>query len=178
MGEDLGYWFFFLYRMTIWLFDLYDNLFYVDIGWYINGFGVIIFIFFSVIGAIIWWFGMGYWCCSLKVDFRVNWVRFNWSFYGFLGFWFLVFVFMWGFIGIYFVFFELFIEFVDRLELINEEIFELWTVDNVLYWFVCVHFGRFGGWLTKILWVLVSLILFIFFCYWFFNVVESCDQVF
>lgn len=65
---------------------------------------------------------------------------------------------MWGLTGIYLAFPEPFAELADRLEPVNEQTFEPRTVDNVLYWFVLIHFGRFGGWSTKVLWALVGLI--------------------
>jgi len=157
-GEDLGHRLPLPYRMTTWLLDLHDNLLYADTGRHINGLGAIMLTLLSVTGAIIWWPGTGHWRSSLKVDFRANWARFNWSLHGFLGFWSLAFVFMWGLTGIYLAFPEPFTELADRLEPINEETFEPRTVDNVLYWFARIHFGRFGGWSTKILWALVGLI--------------------
>jgi len=157
-GEGLGHRLPLPYRMTTWLLDLHDNLLYANTGRNINGIGAIILTLLSITGAIIWWPGTQNWRRSLKVDLRVNWARFNWNLHGFLGFWSLAFIFMWGLTGIYLAFPEPFAELADRLEPVNEQTFEPRTVDNVLYWFVLIHFGRFGGWSTKVLWALVGLI--------------------
>jgi uncharacterized iron-regulated membrane protein len=47
---------------------------------------------------------------------------------------------------------------VDYLEPLDLETFEPRVGDTVMYWFAYLHFGRFGGWLTKLVWAAVGLV--------------------
>ena len=145
------------WRLTTWLLDLHDNLLAGDTGRTVNGVGAVLLTVLAVTGAIIWWPGIGGWRRSLLVDWRSNWRRLNWTLHSAFGFWTLLFIFMWGFTGIYLAFPEPFAAVVDYLEPFDEENFDPRLGDNVLYWFSRVHFGRFGDW-SKLLWALVGLI--------------------
>jgi uncharacterized iron-regulated membrane protein len=123
----------------------------------VNGVGAVLLTVLAVTGAIIWWPDIGGWRRSLLVDWRSNWRRLNWTLHSAFGFWTLLFIFMWGFTGIYLAFPEPFAAVVDYLEPFDEENFDPRLGDNVLYWFSRVHFGRFGDW-SKLLWALVGLI--------------------
>ena len=47
---------------------------------------------------------------------------------------------------------------MDYLEPLEEGNFDPRTGDRVLYWFASLHFGRFGGWSTKLIWAVVGLV--------------------
>jgi uncharacterized iron-regulated membrane protein len=124
----------------------------------VNGVGAVLLVLLSMTGAIIWWPGSQSWRRGLLIDWRANWRRLNWSLHSAFGFWTLLFIFMWGVTGIYLAFPEPFAAVVDYLEPFDEENFDPRVGDTVLYWFAYLHFGRFGGWSTKLLWALVGLV--------------------
>ena len=146
------------WRLTTWLLDLHDNLLAGDTGRTVNGLGAVLLAVLSVTGAIIWWPGIQSWRRSLLIDVRANWRRFNWSLHSALGVWTLLFIVMWGVTGIYLAFPEPFAAAVDYLQPLEEDNFDPRLGDTVLYWFASVHFGRFGGWSTKLAWALIGLI--------------------
>ena len=157
-GEYLGYALPFGWRFTTWLLDLHDNLLAGGSGRTVNGVGAILLTGLGVTGAVIWWPGIGNWRRSLFIDWRENWRRLTWSLHSVLGVWTLVFILMWGVTGIYLAFPGPFSAVVDYLEPFDEENFEPRLGDTVLYWFTTLHFGRFGGWSTKLIWTVVGLV--------------------
>ena len=146
------------WRLTTWMLDLHDNLLAGETGRAVNGVGAILLALLSVTGAIIWWPGVQSWRRSVLVDWRANWRRLNWSLHSAFGVWTLLFLFMWGFTGIYLAFPEPFAAVFDYIEPLDEETFDPRVGDTVLYWFAYLHFGRFGGWSTKLAWALIGLI--------------------
>lgn len=146
------------WRLTTWLLDLHDNLLAGETGRAVNGVGAVFLALLSVTGAIIWWPGIQSWRRGLLIDWRANWRRLNWSLHSALGVWTVLFLFMWGFTGIYLAFPEPFAAVVDYVEPFNEETFDPRVGDAVLYWFANIHFGRFGGWSTKLAWAVIGLI--------------------
>ena len=146
------------WRLTTWLLDLHDNLLAGETGRAVNGVGAVLLTLLSLTGAIIWWPGIQSWRRSLLIDWRANWRRLNWSLHSALGVWTLVFISVWGMTGIYLAFPEPFSAVVDYLEPFDEENFDPRVSDTVLYWFAYLHFGRFGGWSTKLVWALVGLV--------------------
>ena len=157
-GADLGHAMPAGWRFTTWLLDLHDNLLSGDTGRSFNGVGAVLMTALSVTGLVIWWPGIQSWRRSLIVDFRANWRRLNWTLHGAIGFWTVLFIFMWGFTGIYLCFPEPFMAFVDYVEPFDEVTFEDRTGDAVLYWFSRVHFGRFLGMTGKVVWAVVGLV--------------------
>tara|TARA_B100000029_G_scaffold500401_1_gene572102 strand:+ start:2056 stop:2958 length:903 start_codon:yes stop_codon:yes gene_type:complete len=157
-GADLGHRLPLPYRLTTWLLDLHDNLLYGEIGRRINGLGAIILTLLAGSGVVIWWPGVLTWRRSLQVSWRATWNRFNWTLHSALGAWFVLFVAMWGITGIYLTIPEPFNLVADTIEPVDEETFEPRTVDTILYWIASVHFGRFGGITTKIIWFIVGVI--------------------
>lgn len=156
-GADLGNALPFGWRMTTWLLDLHDNLLTGDTGRAVNGIGAILLTVVGLSGAVVWWPGIQRWRRSLAVDLGSGWRQFNWSLHSALGVWTLAFVLIWGVTGIYLAFPEPFTEFLNYVEPLNLETFEPRIGDSVLYWLTSLHFGRFGGWSTKLLWALVGL---------------------
>ena len=157
-GEYLGHALPAGWRLTTWMLDLHDNLLAGETGRTVNGIGAVLLVLLSVTGAIVWWPGSQSWRRSVLIDVRANWRRVTWSLHSALGFWTLLFIFMWGVTGIYLAFPEPFGAVVDYLEPFDEENFAPRVGDTVLYWFAYLHFGRFGGWSTKLLWALVGLV--------------------
>ena len=157
-GADLGHAMPAGWRLTTWLLDLHDNLLSGTTGRAVNGLGAILMTLLSVTGLIIWWPGIRNWRRSLTFDPRANWRRLNWSLHGAIGFWTVALVFMWGFTGIYLCFPVPFQAFVDYVDPLNMETFEDRVGDAVLYWFSRLHFGRFYGMTSKVLWALLGLV--------------------
>ena len=157
-GDDLGHRLPVPYRLTTWMLDLHDNLLYGDTGRRLNGIGSIILTLLAFTGAIIWWPGRERWTNSMTIDWKSGWRRINWSLHSAAGFWFILFVLMWAITGIYLTIPEPFNALADAVEPIDEVTFEPRVVDTVLYWIATVHFGRFGGWATKIIWFAIGFI--------------------
>ena len=157
-GEYLGHALPWGWRLTTWLLDLHDNLLTGETGRIVNGIGAVLLTMLAVTGAVIWWPGLGSWRRSVLVDWGENWRRLTWTLHSVLGIWTLLFTLIWGITGIYLAFPGLFTTVVDYLEPFDEESFDPRVGDNVLYWFTRLHFGRFGGWFTKVIWTLVGLV--------------------
>ena len=156
-GEDLGHAMPLGWRLTTWLLDLHDNLLYGSTGRAVNGVAALLTMLVAVTGGFIWWPGIQSWRRSLIIDFRSNWRRINWSLHSAVGFWTFIFVVMWGVTGVYLSFAQQFMDVVDYFEPLNLETFEPRLGEAVLSWLAKLHFGRFGGWSTKLLWVIVGL---------------------
>ncbi|MBM64314.1 MAG: hypothetical protein CL484_15300 [Acidobacteria bacterium] len=157
-GEYLGHALPWGWRLTTWLLDLHDNLLTGETGRIVNGIGAVLLTMLAVTGAVIWWPGLGSWRRSVLVDWGENWRRLTWTLHSVLGIWTLLFTLIWGITGIYLAFPGLFTTVVDYLQPFDEESFDPRVGDNVLYWFTRLHFGRFGGWFTKVIWTLVGLV--------------------
>ena len=157
-GEYLGHALPAGWRLTTWTLDLHDNLLAGETGRAVNGAGAVLLMVLAVTGVVIWWPGIQTWRRSLLIDWRSKWPRLIWSTHSAFGFWTLFFIFMWGFTGVYLAFPEPFAAIVDYLEPFEEDNFDPRTGDRVLYWFAYLHFGRFGGWPTKLVWALIGLV--------------------
>ena len=156
-GADLGHRLPLPYRLTTWLLDLHDNLLYGETGRAVNGVGAILLTLLSITGAFIWWPGIQNWRRSVSIDLKSNWRRLNWTVHSATGFWTLAFVFMWGITGIYLTFPQPFQAVADFVEPFDETSFEPRVSDTVMYWIAYVHFGRFAGWPSKMLWFVLGL---------------------
>jgi uncharacterized iron-regulated membrane protein len=144
-----------VFRATEWLVDLHTNLLAGDVGRRVNGIGAISLTLLCLTGAVIWWPGVEHWRRSLTLNWRSSLARTNWDLHNVLGFWFFLFVLMWGISGMYFCFPEMFNGIVDTLEPASGN--KLRFGDQVLTWLSNLHFGRFNV-LTEILWALVGLV--------------------
>ena len=156
-GQDLGHALPLGWRLTTWLLDLHDNLLYGEIGRAINGVGALLITLLALTGSFIWWPGIKNWQRSLTIYWGSNWNRFNWTLHSTTGFWTVAFILMWGITGVYLSFPEPFTALVDYVEPFDESNFEPRLGDNILYWLAYLHFGRFGGWSTKIIWAILGL---------------------
>jgi uncharacterized iron-regulated membrane protein len=170
-----------------WLSDLHTNLLAGDKGRKVNGVFAMLVVILSVTGVMIWWPGTGRLRRSLTIDFRANWKRLNWDLHSVVGVWMFAFVFIWGVTGVYLVFptpFQVVVNHFSHLELygLTSSLQEPATSqiirvaeqtpppvrrrrrpprgsngDVFLRWFYYLHFGNFGDWEIKALWVVLGL---------------------
>jgi uncharacterized iron-regulated membrane protein len=156
-GADLGNALSAAYRFLSWLTDLHDNLLLGDSGRIANAVGGVLVCLLCLTGAVIWWPGVENWRRSLTIDWRTNWRRFIWELHSALGFWTVALVFLWGISGVYLSWPRPFNEIVDFLEPIDPSGKLARRGDSVLFWLSRLHFGRFGGWSGRVLWMVLGL---------------------
>lgn len=144
-GADLGHTMPAGFRFTVWMRDLHDNLLTGKTGREVNGFGALLMVLLCATGAVLWWPGIRRWHQSLLLDFRSNWKRVNWSLHSVLGFWFFLFVLIWGISGAYLALPDLSAQLFDYIEPYQEGQVDERTVDRISYWLAYLHFGRLGG---------------------------------
>jgi uncharacterized iron-regulated membrane protein len=133
-----------------WLVDLHENLLAGETGRLVNGIGAICVTAVCLTGAIIWWPGIKNWRRSATVNWRARFAPFSWDLHSAFGFWFFLFVLMWGISGIYFCFPQAFdaLYFVDPGDKYS---------DQILFWLSQLHFGRFG-WFSQAFWTVFGLV--------------------
>jgi uncharacterized iron-regulated membrane protein len=171
-----------------WMIELHGNLLAGSNGRMLNGVGAIFLVLLSFTGAIIWWPGIQTWRRSLTIDWSAPWKRLNWNLHGAVGFYMLFFVFVWGFTGAFLVFpepFERTINFFSPLPayralpapgapipaISNVPTYPPNSISRRLYgrrklnagqktirWMNYLHYGSFGGWGVKSLWVVLGLV--------------------
>jgi uncharacterized iron-regulated membrane protein len=157
-GEDLGHSQSVSYRAVAWMIDLHDNLLYGRSGRAINGVGAIFATLLALTGAVIWWPGTRKWRRSLLLDWKARGSLFHWSLHSMLGFWFFAFVLLWAISGIYLAFPTPFDALLERLDPVDESSTVPRFGDTFLYWMTRLHFGRWGGIPTKVLWTIFGLV--------------------
>jgi uncharacterized iron-regulated membrane protein len=170
-----------------WLSDLHTHLLAGDTGREVNGLLAILVVVLGVTGLTIWWPGTGRLRRSLTIDFRANWKRLNWDLHSVVGVWMFAFVFIWGVTGVFLVFpkpFQVVVNHFSHLELygltsslqepVTSQIIRVAEQtpppvrrrrrpprgsngDVFLRWFYYLHFGNFGGWEIKAVWVVLGL---------------------
>jgi uncharacterized iron-regulated membrane protein len=170
-----------------WLSDLHTNLLAGDTGRKVNGLLAILVVILAVTGLTIWWPGTGRLRRSLTIDFKANWKRLNWDLHSVVGVWMFAFVFIWGVTGVFLVFptpFQVVVNHFSHLELygLTSSLEQPATSqivrvadqtppparrrrrpprgsngDVFLRWFYYLHFGNFGDWQVKALWVVLGL---------------------
>jgi uncharacterized iron-regulated membrane protein len=156
-GADLGDSLRWGFRFVLWLVDLHDNLLAGNTGRLFNAAGGICTVILCLTGAVIWWPGTEAWRRSLSFGWRGSPKGISWAWHSALGFWSLLFVFMWAVSGIYLSIPNVFNSVVDHLEPLNAGSRSLRFGDQVLYWLAQLHFGRFAGIGTKIIWTAIGL---------------------
>lgn len=169
-GEDLGDPLPFGYRATAWLLDLHDNLLFGETGRRVNGVLALFLVLLCATGVVIWWPGTRKWRRSLTIERRASWNRFAWTLHSAFGFWFFLFLLMWGLTGAYLSLPAVFAAIFDYIEPSNEANPVERIVDRIQYWLAFLHFGRLGGrgipWcgrglcnsITKAVWAAVGLV--------------------
>jgi uncharacterized iron-regulated membrane protein len=183
-GKDLGDAISPVILWTAWLGDLHINLLAKNTGRIVNGIGAMLLTVLCITGAFVWWPGVRSWRRNLAINPRASWKRINWDLHSAIGFWTFGLVFMWAFTGIYVVFPEPFQRTInyfaplDYYKLVDEvrtpQVFQLVQDppvpprrpriqrrrspgDKALGVLYGAHFGNFGGWPVKALWVLLGL---------------------
>ena len=145
-------------RAVNWIANLHDNLLLSPkAGRRVNAAGGISLILITLTGIVIWWPGSKKWRSSLGIQFGAGLKKFNWSSHSFLGIWCVLFVFMWGFSGIYLSTPDVFNYLVDRFDPSDGLSSRLSFSDKFLYWLAQVHFGRFAGLSVEIIWTVFGL---------------------
>jgi len=169
-GEDLGDPLPIGYRLTAWMLDLHDNLLSGETGRRANGVGALFLVLLCATGAVIWWPGTRRWRRSLSIERRASWNRFAWTLHSAFGFWFFLFLLMWGLTGAYLSLPALFAAMFDYIEPLDELNPVERIGDRIQYWLAYLHFGRLGGrgipWcgrglcnsITKAVWAVAGLV--------------------
>ncbi len=169
-GLDLGESRPYSIQLIGWLIDLHVNLLAGDRGRLINGACAVIVLLLSFTGAVLWWPGTERWRRSLTIQTTSNWKLFNWELHNVIGFWMLPIVVMFGFVGFYAGFprpVQVVVNKIAPLDVYgidgpvtpSTRSFrpKLTPGDTVIRWISYLHFGNFGGWQSKAVWVIIGL---------------------
>lgn len=156
-GEDLGErttageWF------LLWMVSLHDELLLDQDGRFWNGVGSVVVTLLALTGAIVWWPGISRWRRSITPKWKATWPRFSWDLHSALGFWFFVFVVLWGVSGIYLGIPEPFMTVTEYFFPHGEDYAET-PGDVILAWLARLHFGRWRNGPLKALWAIAGLV--------------------
>lgn len=178
-GEDRGpaisQWF----RIMRWVSDLHGNLLLGSDGMSWNSIGGGLTALLCLTGLVVWWPGVANWRRNLMMRRGVGWKRMNWDLHSALGFWSFALVFMWGATGFYFVYPQPFRAAIEVFTPINPPRVQsaspnppsfstgtgprrrrrpLTLGGKILRDFSSLHYGNFGGWPLKALWVLLGFV--------------------
>jgi uncharacterized iron-regulated membrane protein len=169
-GQDLGESRPYSIQLIGWLIDLHVNLLAGDRGRLVNGACAVIVLLLSLTGAVLWWPGTERWRRSLTIQTTSNWKLFNWELHSALGFWILPVVIMFGFVGFYGGFprpVQVVVNKIAPLDVYgidgpvtpSTRSFrpKLTPGDTIIRWISYLHFGNFGGWESKAVWVIIGL---------------------
>jgi uncharacterized iron-regulated membrane protein len=136
-------------------------------------------------GIIVWWPGIGRWRRAVTIRAGVDWKRLVFDLHRALGFWIFGVLLMWGLTGGYFVFPQPFRAAVNFFAPINAPTVNPPAVGSakitpapqprprrrrltlggrILRGFSIAHYGLFGGWEIKVLWVILGLAPAVLFC--------------
>jgi uncharacterized iron-regulated membrane protein len=141
-----------------WLVDLHDNLLGGHTGRTVNAIGGIAVMVLAITGVVIWWRGAANWARGLMVRRGTGWRRFTFDLHSALGIWIMAFIVLWAISGVYFGFPGLFLAVIEFFEPENFEQPILRRGDWLIEWMVRLHFGRFGGLTSRIIWTVVGLV--------------------
>ena len=173
------------YSMMRWFGDLHGKFFLGASGMTANAIGGFLTAALCLTGLVIWWPGISKWRRGLTLRGGVGWKRLTFDLHSAVGFWTFAIVFMWGMTGGYFVFPEPFRAAIDYFTPINPPRVPQQNVNpgpqtaagvapaplgpltrrprrpltlggKILRGFSSAHYGNFGGWPVKVLWVLLG----------------------
>jgi uncharacterized iron-regulated membrane protein len=153
-----------LYHWLSWLGKLHGSLLMDSDGMTANAIGGFLLAALCLTGVIVWWPGMGNWRHALVTHANVGWKRFIFDLHGAAGFWTFAILFMWGVTGGYFVFPQPFRAVIGFFMPINGPALArlrrapLPLGARILRGFSFAHYGNFGGWEVKTLWVILGLV--------------------
>lgn len=128
-------------RFLGWFADLHDNLLAGLPGRTFNGIGAFLVVVMCATGAVVWWPGIKNWRRSLQIRPRARFARLNWDLHSAIGFWCVLFVFIWG---------------VSGFCLCFPGTLDSFFSSPVRLWLDRLHFGRFNG-ATEALWTILGL---------------------
>ena len=181
-GKDLGPAISTYFRIMRWVSDLHGNLLLGSNGMNVNSIGGGLTALLCLTGLVVWWPGVANWRRNLAMRRGVGWKRMNWDLHSAVGFWSFALVFMWGTTGFYFVYPQPFRATIELFTPINpprlpqQQIQRLPQTSSstlilprrrrrpltlggkILRDFSSLHYGNFGGWPLKALWVLLGFV--------------------
>jgi uncharacterized iron-regulated membrane protein len=174
LGRDIGASVEIYYRMLHWAGDLHGNLLFDTTGLRANGVGGFLLSVMCLTGMVVWWPGIANWRRSLTLRRDVGWKRFNWDLHSAIGFWTVSLILMWALTGAYFVFPDPFRATVNLFTPVNppgpvpavaSTVAGIrrgprpppTTGQKILRGFSAAHYGSFGGWPVRALWVILGL---------------------
>ncbi len=160
-----------LYHWLSWLGKLHGSLLMdSSAGMTANAIGGFLIAALCLTGIIVWWPGLGSWRRALAISANMGWKRFVFDLHGAVGFWSFAVLFMWGLTGGYFVFPDPFravigfftpITFSPAFRAAARGVVTrrppLPLGLQILRGFSYAHYGNFGGWAVKVLWVILGL---------------------
>lgn len=173
-----------LYHWLSWLGKLHGSLLMDSPGMTANAIGGFLIAALCLTGIIVWWPGSGNWRRALTIHPNVGWRRFIFDLHGALGVWTFAVLLMWGMTGGYFVFPQPFRAAITFFTPITPgPVFQSAAPSStgatpkspprrrpvtlgtrILRGFSNAHYGTFGGWEVKTLWVIVGLAPAVLFC--------------
>jgi uncharacterized iron-regulated membrane protein len=173
-GRDIGPSVEIYYRMLHFASDLHGNLLFGAAGLQANAVGGFLISTMCVTGMVVWWPGIANWRRGMTLHRDVGWKRFNWDLHSAIGFWTVSLILMWALTGAYFVFPNPFRAAIEIFTPTNPPPLSpavagavaglrrvprppQTTGQKILRGFSFAHYGNFGGWPVKALWVILGL---------------------
>jgi len=159
-----------LYHWLSWLGKLHGSLLMDSEGMTANAIGGFLLAVLCLTGIVVWWPGIVAWRQALTIRANVGWKRLAFDLHGVVGFWSFAALLMWGVTGGYFVFPQPFRAAVSVIAPVTltpapssvgfspvprPRVMPLGV--RILRGFSYAHYGNFGGWPVKALWVLLGL---------------------
>jgi uncharacterized iron-regulated membrane protein len=156
-----------LYHWLSWLGKLHGSLLMDSAGMTANAIGGFLTAAVCLTGMLVWWPGLGSWRRALTISANAGWKRFVFDLHGAVGIWTFAVLLMWGVTGGYFVFPQPFRAAISFFTPITAPAFQpggrgavprpLILGTRILRGFSLAHYGNFGGWGFKTLWVILGL---------------------
>ncbi len=172
-----------LYHWLSWLGKLHGSLLMDTDGMTANAIGGFLIAALCLTGIAVWWPGLGSWRRALAIRASTGWKRFVFDLHSVVGFWTFAVLLMWGLTGGYFVFPQPFRAAITLFTPINPPTLvqpslqpatpnrspsavagrpfprrrPLTLGARILRGFSNAHYGTFGGWGVKVLWVILGL---------------------